>query len=409
MVLRNIFYLFTIQAFRLLLPLAILSVLTSVLTSNQYGVYIYTLASAAWLGVFVEYGFSVSATRSIASSEFESGVRLTIVQTESARWILVALTMIYLIWAIYFSEVFSSYYEWAICSWLLGIVNGMAPVYYYQAKSLLRLVAFLEIMGGAVIFTSVWFCVRVEEDFTSLIAILLMVRIIILVTLNHRMRAIYGLYFFETMNIRMGVMALKDGWKIFLVQCAASLYTSFNVMLLGGFSTAYSVAVYGSSERMIRAGLSFIAQATSAIYPHLNSIKKKTPEKLSQWRKLALMGLFAGAVFCIPLIWNLAPLISDLLFHDKMPEIVNVLRIMAFIIPAIAISNVLAFHYLAVDHQEHIINWVVFVAVPINLVLGSALSQEYGARGMASAWLAVEWFVAIALAVLIFCRKKSIE
>ncbi|MDO9454441.1 MAG: oligosaccharide flippase family protein [Stagnimonas sp.] len=408
MVVKNIGYLYVIQLLRLCLPLALLSMLTRVLTEAQYSVYVYALASSAWLSIFVEYGFNISATRRIAASGEPANTWAVVTETQSAKWILATLSVVFLVWALTQSTVFSPYPEWAIGAWLLGVITGLTPTYYFQAISSLGTMAVLEVVGGLITFCCVLF-VRSSADFNLLCAVLVGVRFFIWQILERSMLTKGKVRHRDVFGIRPGLSALKDGWRIFLVQAAASLYTSFNVVLLGGVSTAYAVAVYGSSERLLRAGLSFIAQATSAIFPRLNVLKATSPERLGRFRRLTLAIFFTGSMACVPVVYLLAPAISDMLFHNKLPDLVDVLRIMALVIPAIAISNVLAVHFLVVDRKENLVNLVVFSAVPISLIGGYFLSREYGAAGMATAWVMVEWIVVIFLASIVFARPKSFK
>lgn len=411
MVAKNIAYLYAIQLLRLCLPLALLSVLTKVLTGAQYSVYVYTLASAAWLSIFVEYGFNVSATRRIAAAQAAGtqAVRGVLLETQAARWLLAGATLPFLAWATLASSVFAGHAEWAWSAWLLGVMTGLTPTYYFQAISRLRAVALLEVGGGVLTFGVVLLQIHGPDDFWWLCAVLVLVRLVIWQLLDRTMFREHQLRRRECLRAEPGLVALKDGWKIFLVQAAASLYTSFNIVLLGGVSTAHAVAVYGSTERLIRAGVTFIGQATSAIFPKLNALKVSDTRQLARARRLTLLAFAAGGLACLPVIWALAPLISDTLFHGTMPELTTALRLMAFVVPAIAISNVLAIHFLVVDHQEHLVNWIVFAAVPISLVAGYVLAREYGATGMAAAWVAIEWLVSIGLAAIIYHRHTRLQ
>lgn len=405
MIAKNIAYLYVIQVLRLCLPLALLSMLTRVLMDVQYSVYVYTLASSAWLSIFVEYGFNVSATRRIAAFG-GAGAGPVIVETQSAKWMLTILSLIFFALALTQSSVFQLYPEWAACAWLLGVMTGLTPTYYFQAVSRLRIVAVVEVTGGFLTFCCVLLLVRSSADFSLLCVILIGVRFLIWQVLERQMLVEEKVRYCDVFAVRPGLTALKDGWRIFLVQAAASLYTSFNVVLLGDVSTAYAVAVYGSCERLVRAGLSFVAQATAAIFPKLNALKGASPDQLGRARAMALAAFIAGSTASLPIIYLLAPAVSDVLFHGQLPDIVVVLRIMSLVIPAIAISNVLAMHFLVVDRKEHILNLVVFSAVPISLVAGYCMSREYGAAGMATAWVAVEWLISISLALIIFYRSK---
>ena len=78
-------------------------------------------------------------------------------------------------------------------------------------------------------------------------------------------------------------------------------------------------------------------------------------------------------------------------------------------VPAIAFSNVLAIHFLVVDNKEHIVNRIVFTAAPISLAAGYLFAREHGAPGIAAGWVAVEWLVAIGIAVIIDHHYKRFQ
>lgn len=406
-VVRNIAYLYVIQLLRLCLPLALLSILTKTLTSAQYSVYIYTLSSAAFLSIFVEYGFNVSATRRITTSVDKESIREIILQTQAARWILTWITVLFFLWVFFISNVFSNNYDWALTAWLLGVMTGLTPTYYYQAISQLRIVAVLEVFSGSVIFIVVFLFVEEANDFSILSITMIISRFFIWQILERRMCKKYELTIQSFFCVREGMHALKDGWKIFLVQASASLYTTFNVILLGGVSSSYAVAVYGSCDRVIRAGLSFVTQATSAIFPHLNALKMQDVKKLRKAQKISLSVFALGSILCFPIIWFLAPVISNQLFHGTLPDAVKVLRVMALVVPAIAVGNVLAFHFLVVNNQESLLNRTIFSAVPISFLISYWLASAHGAFGMAVAWVTVEWFVTMTLAIIVYFRHHQ--
>lgn len=406
MIVKNIAYLYVIQLLRLCLPLALLSILTKVLTGEQYSVYVYTLACASWLSIFVEYGFNISATRRIATGTELLGTRNVILQTQAARLLLVVISVIFLAWAILGSSVFSMYPEWALSAWLLGVMTGLTPTYYYQALSRLKLVALLEVGTGVLSVSIVLLLIQGPEDFWRLCTLLVLMRLQIWQLLERQMLKDHALSWRDSFRLRHGMKSLKDGWKIFLAQVAGSLYTSFNIVLLGGVSTAYAVAVYGSSERLIRAGVTFITQAASAIFPRLNALKTSDLRKLSRTRAQTLIAFSIGGLLFVPAIWLLAPLISNSLFHGTLPELTDTLRVMAWAFPAIAINHPLAMHFFVVERKEHLINRVVFAAVPVSLAAGYTFAREYGAIGMAVAWVSVEWLVTVGLAILFFLNNK---
>jgi PST family polysaccharide transporter len=280
-------------------------------------------------------------------------------------------------------------------------------MYYYQAISKVNVVALLEIGGGLVTLCLVVLLMDVADFFRLLCWIFVLVRLVILLILEWYMFSKNQLNYAQTIHLFNALSALRNGREIFYGQVAASLYTTFNIVMLGSLSSSSAVAVYGSSERLIRAVLAFINQTTSAVFPVLNSIKRDNPLKLNTIR-LRVLGLyFLGAFAVLPVAWILGPTISNLLFHNTLDNFVEIFSIMSLVIPAIAISNVLAFHFLTVDNKENMLNLVMFAAVPVSLIMGYFFSKKYGAEGMTITWVAVEWLITLVLIVIIYYRYKA--
>jgi len=403
---KNITYLFIIQFIRLLLPFVLLRVLIKVLTSEQFSVYIYTMACATWLSTFVEYGFNTSATRRIASCDNLEARKEIIIQTQIAKVLLSTITLVFLAWSTLGMSVFSPYPEWALTAWLIGVLIGITPTYYFQATSQLSLPALLEVGGGLITIAGVFLLIDDSSDFPLLTILLILVRLVIWKVLEKKMYVENEVRTLRFYQINKGILALKDGWNIFIIQAGSSIYTTFNVVLLGGVSTASAVATYGSSERMIRVSLVFINQVSMAIFPWFNKLKHTDPIKLFKMRRVSILYFATGGLFIIPLIWGLSPLISDILFLGNIPDLSLNLRVMAFVVPAIAINNALTLQFFTVDLNEHLVIKIILTAAPISIILGYFLSKNYGALGMATTWVGIEWAIVAMLGFLIHYQHK---
>ena len=83
MLAKNILILSLVHLVRLLLPLLLIPLLANRISGGEFGVYMYALSFAAWLAIFVEYGFNISSTREIASSVAPEKIRTVIIGTQS--------------------------------------------------------------------------------------------------------------------------------------------------------------------------------------------------------------------------------------------------------------------------------------------------------------------------------------
>ncbi len=405
------FILSLVHIVRLILPLLVIPVLTRRIGGGDFGVYMYAISFSAWLSIFVEYGFNISSTREIACATDDVEISLIVSGTQAAKLLLVLLTVPFLLFAVFIVPVFDGHAYWAFTAWLLGILTAFSPVYYFQGREDLKIVGFAEIFSGVLMLAAVYFLIHGSAEFYRLAIIVLLARIMSLAVLTWKMKkdkAFSGSAIFDFVE---GMQKLKAGFNIFIFQAAVSLYTSFNVVFLGFFCSPAQVGAYAAAERLMRAGIGFMGQFSNAIFPRLNALKTANPEKMKKLRSRVLIGFLLIGLLGMLLTWVLSPVIVRYMFAKNSAEVIEIIKILAFIVPAIALSNVLGFQYLLVDRQENIFNVIIAFAAVINVVMAYFLIMQYQEKGMAISWLTIEWLIAIVIGLTVFAfarNKKSI-
>lgn len=410
MLLRNIFILSLVHIVRLVLPLLLIPVLTKRIEADDFGVYMYTMSFSAWLAIFIEYGFNISSTREIACANGDEHISSIVAGTQAAKILLIIATIPFLFFAIYLIPVFDDNIFWAIVAWFLGILTALSPIYYFQGRENLKVVGYAEVLCGVVMLGAVYFMIHDSQDFYLLAFIVLASRILSLLILNWRMYSGENIGIWNLLNFAQGISRIKSGFNIFIFQAAVSLYTSFNVVFLGFFCTPVQVGVYASAERLMRAGIGFMGQFSNAIFPRLNALNAKDPVKMEKLRSKVLVVFFVIGIFGMLLTWIISPIVVSYMFADHAKDVLEVLEILAFIVPAIALSNVLGFQYLLVGRQEKIFNVIISSAALINIFMAYFLVINYQFKGMAVAWVVIEWLITIIIGVtvILLLRKGNL-
>lgn len=121
--------------------------------------------------------------------------------------------------------------------------------------------------------------------------------------------------------------------------------------------------------------------------------------------RLLLIFLAIGLVGMVAAMWLAAP-VASYLFRADHSEIQSVLTVLALVVPAIALSNVLGFQYLLVDRHERIFNIIIGAAAVANIVFAYFLIQAKGVQGMAMSWVLVEWLITLSLLAVVMYFKK---
>lgn len=387
---------------RLVVPLLAIPILARTISGHDYGVYMYAIAFAAWVSIFIEYGFSISSTRDIASGK---PVHEIVSGTQSAKMILVVLTAPSVLLAVFLFPVFSGYAIWAVAGWFFGVLAAISPIYYFQGKERLKLVGLIETISGVLLLGGVYFLIREESDSDRLPFVLFFSRLLGPIVLTSILTKEVGLRWCD-FSVGKGIDFLKKGFEFFIFQAAVSLYTSFNVVFLGFFCGPAQVGVYASAERVMRAGLGFIGQATNAIFPRLNALKTSNPDEMNRVRRLVMVCLFGVGVLGMFVAWLVSTYVAEYFFGGRVAGVDRIINIMALLIPAISLSNVLGFQYLVVDRRERVFNKIIVGCALLNIPLSYFLIKFFMAEGMAYAWVAIEWVITISIAFTVFFRKK---
>jgi PST family polysaccharide transporter len=403
----NIFMLCIVHAMRLIVPLVVLPVLARRLTGEQYGLYMFVTSLSVWFGLFVEYGFAISGTRDVSSATTSRAVRESVEGIQSAKMLLAIALIPFSIIAAMVLPPLHGHEGWAAVAWALAVLTGLSPVYYFQGKEELKLAGLTELSAGIGFLGASLLLIRSAEDFASLPVLLILTRFVVTGTLSYRMGKTVGFSAVLRPAWQRGCAALKGGFDFFLFQAAVSLYTSFNVVYLGFFCSPLQIGAYASAERLIRAGTGFIGQTSVAIFPRLNSLRTKKSANLDAVRVRALLAIamlgFVGMAFS----WGIAPWIAEFFPAGNVHEVASLLRAMSFLIPAIAMSNVLGFQFLVVDRHEKTFNRIILAAAVVNLLLASTFVIGYGPYGVAFSWVVTEWLIALMCAALVLHYRSN--
>jgi PST family polysaccharide transporter len=396
-----------VHVVRLVLPLLLIPVLTKRIAADDFGVYMYAMSFSAWLAIFIEYGFNISSTREIACAAEDGQVTSIVAGTQAAKLLLVVATIPLLFFAAYLIPIFDGHIFWAAVAWLLGVLTALSPIYYFQGREKLKIVGYVEVLSGAIMLGAVYVMIHGSEDFYLLAFIVLAARMLSLLILNWRMYSGKNLGLKDLFNFADGIDKLKIGFNIFIFQAAVSLYTSFNVVFLGFFCSPVQVGIYASAERLMRAGIGFMGQFSNAIFPRLNALNAKDPLQMKKLRTKVLIGFSILGVCGMLLTWLIAPKIVRYMFAEHADDVQEIVAILALIVPAIALSNVLGFQYLLVDRREKIFNIIISCAALINIIMAYFLIIHYQIKGMAISWVTIEWVITIVIGMTVFTLSRN--
>lgn len=400
---QNILALYGVQFANYLFPLLLVPYLARVLGPEGWGLLAFTQAFGGYLGLLVEYGFGLSATREVAQSRNSLRRRAELLaEVLGAKGVLSLLALGVALGVGNQVLVFREHPEvlWAGVFWALA--TAYSPVWYFQGLERMRLVAAVEVGAKALVLIFVFLMVKGPGDVWKVLA---------LQGVASSLASLVALYLahrevpFLLPEPRGVLRALIAGWSMFFFRGAVSLYTLGNTFILGLFAPPQVVGYYAGAEKISKAFLGLLAPVSQALYPRLSHLAQSAPQEAARLARLGVwtMGL-GGAVLGLG-VFALAPLLVRLFLGAGYEPAVPALRLLAFLLPLIALSNVLGIQWMLPLGLDRPFNAIIVGAGLVNLALAVVLAPRLAHIGMALAVVTSEFLVT--LGMWLYLRGKG--
>ena len=405
---ENIVSLGSVQAVSLFLPLLAVPYLAQVLGAEELGRTAFAIAVSQAFVILSDYGFNLSAAKSIARIKNN-------IQEVADIWI--SASIVRLILAIAGVAIISS------VSWLASysqnnlvliyiayisvIGNVIFPQWLFQGMEKLRAVSFVQVFVRCSIFASILLIVKTPADIywavflqsaASLFSGLLTLPLALHLVRNadFRVPTIEGL-----------IRQIKEGWHVFASTAAINLYTTCNTLVLGLMVSPYALGQFHVADRIIKAGQALYAPISGAVYPHAARLAETDRQALLEFNRRLF--LFCGSIVAlgIAVVYVSAPFFVPLFFGSEYLSAVPLLRIMCLIPLLVVASNIAGIQTMLTIGMEKQFSKILIGAALINFLLFVPLSWRFGSVGAAVTNLLVEFFVTFLMITVL--RKISLN
>ena len=387
-------------------PLLTLPLVAHTFSSNTYGQYLFFLGVGSWVIIIIDYGFNILGTKQI--SENIISIEKLISQTQSAKFLILIIIFLLNI-SIYLStNLISSNFLLINLSIFYGFIYSLIPVYFFQGKQKFIELAKFELIFSIVLLILIYFLVN-DDNLLELINIIILMRLIYLYCISKYLNYYFNQNIFKKINLKNGILGLKEGFPFFIFNFTTSLYNSFIIVLIGIFLSPIMVGIYSTADKIIKFGIGIIWQLIIVNFPKLVITKGFGSKKYIEYFVFFTIILITISVIQVILI-NLFIDIIAKFFNQKSDLFVSVLRILSYGIPAIIISTLIIMNYFFISKKEIYANFIVMIAATINVIGCLLYIEEFSIIGVANVWLFTEWFVAlltITILLIDLLKRKS--
>jgi PST family polysaccharide transporter len=402
---QNAFALYLVQLVLSVLPLVTLPYLARRLGAHELGLVVFSQSFTWLLQLLIDFGFGGSATRAVARRRDDrQRVEETVGAVQGAKLMLCGACTAAAAVAAFAIPLFRAHEGYLALAWITAIAQGLDPTWYFVGVERLRLVSAISVTSRIVATVLTIVLVRSRGDGWIVLALWAAGTVLVTCTTT-------GLLYRELAPrrpSRAGVRwALGESWRLFIGGTAVTLYTSANVFMLGALSTTAQAAYFSTAEKLVRAAPRVYSPVLTAVFPrvgHLVAIgNEPRARRLSRMAILLLVGL--GTSIAAVLFVFAGPIIRALYGTGFAPS-VEILRVLALLLPILALSGGLANLELLTRHRDRDLVTIVTLSGLVNVGLALLLAPRYGARGMAWSIVGVELLALIGTVVALAALNR---
>ncbi|MEO6027720.1 MAG: oligosaccharide flippase family protein [Candidatus Binatia bacterium] len=387
---RNALALYGVGFTSFLFPLLTAPYLARVLHPTGWGRVALAQSFGQTLAVVVEYGFVLSATREIARATATARADV-VASVLGAKAFLAAIVLMLGAGAGGWLPLIADDRRlvWSALLWAVG--QGFHPLWYYQGSEQVRRVLVLDVVTNGLAIAAVVLLCRSTGDGWKVLAIQASAAGAVGLV-GH------GLALAELGWVRPSGAAIRrrlaDGAGLFAYRLAVSGYTVANPIVLGLVAPATVVGYFAAAEKIVKTlFVAAIHPLNQALYPRASRRGSDAGTGIgSAIAAFGVGGIVAGAAVGLT-----APLLVRVVFGPDFAAAVVPLRVLAALLPILAVSTALVMHRLLPAGRDRVLLAITVAAGVLNVGLACGLASIWGATGMAVAVVTVESVVLLAV------------
>lgn len=392
---KNTMLLTIIQLCSYIIPLVELPFLASVLSVEVLGQIIFLQAIALTLSFFVEYGFNLTASRSLAQNiqYHDDLIRAKLIgRVFQAKIILLSLVTFFFGVVYFLVDELSNKIPIVYLPWMyLSIVGfGFSSFWYFQAYQKMGIATGIEFSTRILYLILILLWIKSDVD------AIFVLQIQSICTLLGAFSQFLILYQKEKIIFSKWHevwQEIKIGWHTFIYKSSSSILASMSVLILGFLASPLAVSYYVSAEKIIRAIIGLTQPVILASYPKFSQLAL---EDKSQSIHLIKKYCYITILLLIPTIivlFALAPFVINLFFGSDFYPAIYVLYVLLVLVPLRMLTSIVGHLGLLAAQQDKVISNISLISGLLCLLLGAALTTMFGHMGMAIAVVVTEMII----------------
>lgn len=405
---ENIASLSALQVLNYVVPLATVPYLVRVMGPAQFGLLSFAQAIVLYFNIVTDYGFSLSATRTVASCRDDpEKLARTFWRTMFAK-VAVLLASGAMLATLVFMVPRLRQTPLLYAAAFLNVAGTVAcPVWFFQGIEEMRVLTIAQSAARLLTIPALFLLVRSPEDTVRAAAIQGAVPLVASLLLVSALRRLVPGPPRLILCAEIPAV-LREGWHLFIAHTSLAIHTATTAVVLGLVAGNTQVGYYSAADKVIRAVTSATGPMAQALYPHLNGLKTRSMElTLDLMRRgFGWMLLLAAAASLATFV--LSKPLGLLLWGQGFAPSISILRCLSPLPFLLASVNVIGTQTMLLFEMDRVLTRIVVWCALLNIPLTAVLSLFLGAVGAAAAIVFVAAVMVLSLAWSLRNRRLAI-
>jgi len=331
--LSNFFSLSAFQIVNYILPLIVVPYLFTTLGADKFGRIAFAQAVVIYFGLFVNYGFNISATKEISIHRNDTKKVSEIYSSVTTIKVIFSLIAFGVFTLMVFSiDRFAEDWELYLFTFGTIIESILFPIWFFQGMERMKYITVIYTISKIIVTVMIFIVIKNSDDY------LLVPFLYFIGSISSGILSMYVLLKLFRVNFRFPpfdqiIFQLQDGWHLFISDVSVNMYRNANVLILGLMSGTLYVGYYALAEKVIKALQSLMEPVSGALYPYI--AKKSTNQSLQKslidiFKIAKYYSVILGTVFLLILLFT--PYIVYVLGGSHIENVILDMRILSIVI-----------------------------------------------------------------------------
>lgn len=354
---------------------------------DGFGKIAFASAIIIWIITICDWGFNYTATRDIAQQRNDyQKITEIFWNVMWARLMLMALSFVALVLAIFFVPIFRENASIILVSFLLVPGHIIFPDWFFQAMEKMGFITLLNLISKLIFTVAVFVFIKDKDDF---------ILQPLFISLGSMASGIFALYIIiikwkiriQKPQVKNIIHTMKGSTDVFINNFTPNLYNSFSFILLGSFGSSAATGILDAGTKFVDTSQKFMNIIGRTFFPFL----ARRMDRHDQYVKLNLyVSLFISFI-----LFFLSSSIIKIFYTSEFQSAITVLRILSVTIFLMSIRNAFGTHFLLLKGYEKSLKSITFWCSIVGLALSFPLIYYFDFIGAAINILLVKMLMAV--------------